>query len=89
MMGGGSFFNADHLQTLSEDKCDGKKYQDVAHESRLKGLVCNIKGTDKHLLLRSKRIGTWLSGCGTTVSGTVLSATKSRDFYVLIITFPL
>ena len=54
---------------------DRKESQDVAYESRLKGLVSNLKGTDKRLLLCAKITGAWLSICGTTVSGTVLSAT--------------
>ena len=60
MTGGGAFSNADHLRTLSEERRDGKKDQDVAYKSRLKGLVSNLKGTDKHLLLRAKITGAWL-----------------------------
>ena len=43
--GGGAFSNADHLRTLSEERRDGKKDRDVVYESRLKGLVSNLKGT--------------------------------------------
>ena len=84
--GGGSFSNANRLRNLSEERRDRKKDRDVAHKSILKGLVLTIKGTDKRLLLRAKIIGACLSVCGTTVSGTVLSATEFRDFYVLVIT---
>ena len=73
--GGGAFSNADHLWTLREERRDRKKDRDVTYEYRLKGLVRNIKGTDKHLLLHAKCAGAWLSVRGTTVSGTVLSAT--------------
>ena len=72
--GGGKFSNANHLRTLSEDRRDGKESWDVAYKSRLKGLVSDLKGTDKHLLLRAKITGAWLSVRGTAVSGTVLSA---------------
>ena len=78
--GGGGFSNADHLWTLNEERRDGKEYWDVAYESILKSLVSDIKGTDNILLLRSKSTGAWLSVRGTTVSGTVLSATEFRDF---------
>ena len=78
--GGGAFSNADHLWTISEEQRDGKKDRDVAHKYRLKGLVRGLKFTDKHLLLRAKITGVWLNVCGTTVSGTVLSATVCRDF---------
>ena len=86
LMGGGAFSNANHFRTLSDEKHDGNKYWDVAHKSRLKGLVRDLKGTDKRLLLRAKSTGAWLSVHGTAVSGTVLSATEFRDFYVLVIT---
>ena len=36
---GGAFSNADHLRNLSEERRDGKKDRDVAHKSRLKGIV--------------------------------------------------
>ena len=78
--GGGTFSNADHLWTLSEERCDGKQVRDVACKSRLKGLVGNPKGTDKSLLLHAKGTGAWMSVCGTTFSGTVLSATEFWDF---------
>ena len=70
----------EHLWTLSEEWRDGKKAQDVAYESRLKGLVSNLQGTDKRLLLRAKITGAWMSVRVTTVSGTVLSTTEFRDF---------
>ena len=73
--GGGAFSNADHLRTLSEERCDGKKDRDFAHKYRLKGLVRDLKGTYKRLLLRAKSTGAWMSVRGTTVSGTVLSTT--------------
>ena len=83
--GVGTFSNANHLRILSEERRDGKKDQDVAHESRPKGLVHNIKDTAKHLLLRAKITGAWLSGRGTTVSGTVLSATEFRCFSMCLL----
>ena len=73
--GRGSFSNVDNLLTLSDERRDGKKYWDAAYEYKLKGLVINIKVTHKRLILRIKNTGAWLSVCGTTVSGTVLSAT--------------
>ena len=63
------------------------KYQDAAYESKLKGLVSNLKGTAKPLLLSAKITGAWLSVRGTKVSGTVLSATEFWYFYVHVITF--
>ena len=73
--GGGGFSNDDLLRTLSEERRDGKKAWDVAYKSRLKGLVSYTQGIEKRLLLRTKSTGDWMSVCGTTVSGTLLSAT--------------
>ena len=74
--GGGAFSNYDHLRTLGEERHDGKKDREAAYETKLKGLVRDLKGTDKRLIQRAKRTGAWLSVRGTTVSGTVLSATE-------------
>ena len=78
--GGKGLSNADHLLTLSEERRDRKKPRDVAYESRLKGLVGNLKGNDKRLLLRAISTGAWLSVCGTAVSGTLLPATEFLNF---------
>ena len=78
--GGGGFSNADHLRTLSEEQCDRKEARDVAYESRLKILVRNLLGNDKPLLLHTKITGAWRSVHGTTVLGTVRSATEFLDF---------
>ena len=86
MTGGGGVSNADHLRTLSEERRDEKEAWDFAYESRLKGLIRYLKGTDKRLLLRAKITGACLSVRGTAVSGTVLSATGFWVFYVLTIT---
>ena len=64
---GGALSNANHLRTLSVERRDGKKYRDAAYKSKLKGLVSNLKGTYKRLLLRAKITGAWLSVRGTTV----------------------
>ena len=73
--GGGAFSNAGHLQTLGEERRDGKKYWEAAYETKLQGLVRDLKGTSRRLILRAKSTGAWLSVRGTTFSGTVLSDT--------------
>ena len=73
--GGGEFFNANHLRMLGEERRDINKSREAAHETKIKGLVHNLKGTDRRLILRAKITGAWLSVRGTTVSVTVLSAT--------------
>ena len=42
--------------------------------AKLKGLVGNIIGTNRRLILRAKNTGDWLNIHGTAVTGTVLSA---------------
>ena len=84
--GRGAFSDADHLRTLSEKQRDGKKYQNVVYKSRLKGFVINLKGADKRLFLRAKITSAYLSIHGTTVSGTVLTATEFWIFNLLVIT---
>ena len=75
----GGLSNADHLQTFWEERYDGKKYWEAAYETKLKGLVRNLKGTNRCLILRVKIIGAWLSIHDTTFLGAVLSATEFRD----------
>ena len=57
-----------------------KKDQEAAYESRLKGLVNDIKGNDNRIFVRAKIRDAWLNIPGTTVSGTVLSTTEFRGF---------
>ena len=77
---GGAFSNDNHLWNLSEERCDRKKDRDITYKSRLKGLVSDLKGTDKRLLLRAKIKGSWLSVRSTTVSGTVISSMEFQDY---------
>ena len=65
---------------LGEERRDWQKYQEVTNETKLKGLVQYLKGANRRLLLRSKSTGAWLSVHGTTVSGTVWSATEFSAF---------
>ena len=80
MTGRGAFFNVKHIRTLSEERRARKKDWDTGYKSKLKGLVSNLRGTDKQLLLRAKSTGAWLSIYDTTVSGTVLSAAEFWGF---------
>ena len=80
MTGGWAFSNAEHLRTLSEERRDGKKDRDVAYKSILKGLVSDLKGTNKHVILRARITGACLSVHSTSFLGTVLSATEFRIF---------
>ena len=79
-MGGRAFSIADHLRTLGEERRDGKKDQETANKTKLKGLVRDLKVTGRRLIPRAKSTGTWPIIRGTTFSGTVLSATEFRDF---------
>ena len=76
MMGGRAFSNDNHLRTQGEERHDRKKDWDALYETNLKGLVWDLKGTNKRLIICIKSTGAWLSICGTIFSGTVLSATE-------------
>ena len=52
---------------------------EAAYKTKLKGLVRDLKGIHRRLILCTKRTGAWLSVIGTTFSGTVLSATGFWD----------
>ena len=80
VLGGGAFSDADHIQTLSEERRDGKKDRGAAYKSKFKGLVSDLTGTDKCLLLREKSTGAWPSVRDTIVSRTLLSATEVLGF---------
>ena len=78
--GGGTFYNTDHLWALWEEICDGQTDQEAANETKLKRLFHSLKCTYMHLILRAKSTGVWMIVRGTTVSGTVLSATDFGYF---------
>ena len=59
---------------------EGHKYWNKANKTKLKGFVRYLKDMDRRLTLRIKNTGAWLIVHGTTVSGTVLSATEFWDF---------
>ena len=80
MAGGGGLSNHDHIWKLGEERRDINKDREAKYKTKIKGLVCNLKGTNRRLILRTKSTGTWPSVRGTTVSGTVLSAMEFRDF---------
>ena len=74
MTEGGAFSNTDHLRTLSEERQNGKKDRDAAYKFKIKGLVHNLIGMDKRLLLHAKSTSAWMSGYGTILSGIVISS---------------
>ena len=86
MTGGGAFSNTDHLQTLGEKQRDWKKDRDVAHEYRIKGLVNDIKSTDKRLLIRAKITGAWMSVHSLQIQVQYYLLQSFGILYVLIIT---
>ena len=79
-MGGEAFSDDDHLWTIGEERGDGKKDREAANKTKLKGLVRDLKVTNRRLIIRAKITGVWLVVCSTTFSSTVLSATEFWDF---------
>ena len=76
----GAFSDSDHLRMLGEERRDSQKDRKVANKTKLKGLVRDLKGTNRRLILQTKNTGAWMRVHGTTVSGTLLSATEFREF---------
>ena len=80
MTGGGDIPRANHLLELREERSGRQKNCDDINYSKIKGLVRDLDTTKRRLILHSKSIGVWLNVQGTTVTGTLLSATESCDF---------
>ena len=66
---------------LRKERHDGQKDWEAANKSKLSGLFQYLKVTDRRLLIPAKNTGAWMSVCGTTVSGIVLSAAEVRDIF--------
>ena len=49
--GGEAFSDADILRMLGEERCDGKKEQEVANKTKLKVLVQDLKSTGRRLII--------------------------------------
>ena len=52
--GGGVFSNVDHLQTLIEEIHDGNEERGATYETKIKGLVINLKGNDRRIIIYTK-----------------------------------
>ena len=69
--GGGALSNADHLLIFSKERRDGQEKLDDANDATLKGLVGDLIGTNRRVILRAKNTGAWLNICGTPLTGTL------------------
>ena len=54
--------------------------QGDANNAKITGPVKDLESLDRHLIIRSKNTGSWLTTRDTTVTSTVVSATGFRDF---------
>ena len=70
----GAISNADRLLVLTEERRDGQKNWDDANDSKLKGLVGYLIGTNWLLILHAKNTVAWKNVLGTMVTVTVFSA---------------
>ena len=59
-----------------------------ANDVKLKAVVENLEAPYRCLVLCYKHKGSWLTIQGTTVTGTVLEATKFRDFFAYVMMLP-
>ena len=74
MVGGGSFPDMYHPLDLRGEMRDRKKNWDEANDSKLKGLVRDLIGTDRRIILRAKITGYWMNIQGNILAGIVLLA---------------
>ena len=79
MMGEIKLFATDHLQALREERRD-EKILDGNTDTKIWRLVDNLKATYRCLILRTKHIDSWPTLRVTTVTGTLLAATRFCDF---------
>ena len=63
-----------------EERRDGQKIRDDANKVKLKGLVKDLKSTDRRLILSAKNTGCWLTVLDNMVTGTLLAVTEFCDF---------
>ena len=81
VIGERAFSSAYHLIALREERSDGQKIRNYTNKAKLKGLVKSLKALDRRFIIHTKNTGSYLIIRVTTVTGTVLAATKIRDFF--------
>ena len=69
------FPTANYIQTVKEERRYSKKDRDAANDARLQGIISNQGALERRILLHAKYTGPCISVWGTTVTGTVLTAT--------------
>ena len=74
-MGASEFSTDDNLQAVREESCDRKKTLDDVKDAKFELIIKNLTNLECSLFLRAKHIGSWMTVCTTTVTGTVLTAT--------------
>ena len=67
---------------------EGKKTRDDVNNDNLEGIAMNLPTVDCRLSLCYKEMVSWMTGWGTTVTGTVLSDMAFRDFCVSVTMLP-
>ena len=87
-MGEGYFYNAYNLLVFREERRDGQKIRDEVNDAKLKEIVADLDGNNRHIILRSKETGNWMNIWGTTVTGTLLAAKEFGNFYAHIMMLP-
>ena len=75
----GEFSNANHLLVLREERCNGQKNRGDANDAKLNGLVGDIIGTNRRLILHTKNTGAWMKVQVTMLTGTVFSDMEFCD----------
>ena len=58
---GEAFYGADRLLDIREERRDGQKNRDDDNDAKLNGLVRDLTGSNRRLILCAKRTGAWLN----------------------------
>ena len=67
-------------QAVKDEMGFGIKTWDDVNNTKLEGIVNNLKIFDRRLYIRAKQTGSWLTIQGTTLNGTVLLAMEFSNF---------
>ena len=88
MAGQSELSDANHLQSIREYRSNRQKKWYDANDTKLGGLVENLKSSDRRSTLYAKKTDSWMTLKGTTVTSTVLAATDFVIFCAHVMMLP-
>ena len=86
--GKGDFSDTYHVLVIRHERRDRQEIWDDDNDAKLKELVTYLNSIDLRLILCAKNTVSCMKVWDTTVTGTVLVAMESHDFYVHVMMSP-